>query len=387
MARPKKLITPGVTFDAKSGRWRWSVVRKFPDGTKFAKNGSKKSRDEAIATHKEVLELFEEALAAQLSPTITAEPVRVEYTLRTWANYAMTNIWPKPGGLAYNTIHNYELDLNRHIFSKPIADMPLKAISTFDIRGVLAQIGGSQHLQANLRNVLARLFKDAQQDGEYPEGRRPTDSISAARNHKERDEDGDLIETHRVLTEQEQKTLLAHSSSSWAYIGILIQLKTGLRSGEVCGLRRRDIQAGVLHVTGQLIRQKGIGLVRSATKTKSGLRSIPLPKSVLEALKSFGGKDYLLEDDGKLVDSSKYGATVSALMESAGINGTPTAPISPKASSHDLRHTFGSVAACKHNFPIKTLSEIMGHSNIATTLSLYVHADADDKFAAMSKFD
>jgi len=298
--------------------------------------------------------------------------------------------------MSYNTRRNYTGDLRKHVFGvdseeeqkrKPahrVANIQLSSLTTQDIRKLLADVGGSQHLQANLRNAIARLLKDAQKEGLIPEGRRVTDAITSARSVKSRDQEGNVVETYRVLTEKEQTAILKTASGHWAYLGILIQLKMGLRRGEVVAIRRDDIMNGQLSVKEQLTREKGSGVIRSKTKTPSSVRCLPIPQVVTKALKRNGGRNYILENFEAKIDPDFYTKTVSELIDRSGVNGTLEAPIFPRATSHDLRHTFGSIAASKLKFPIKTLSIIMGHANITTTLKYYVHADADDMQSVMA---
>lgn len=377
MARPTKKKaekTAGVWQDPKTGRWRWEVKRRRPDNTLFSKNGSFKERADAEARHAEVVKLFESG------ESVSSKSV---YTLKTWAEYVFENVWSQPNVISYNTRRNYTGDLRKHVFEHKNATVWLDKLETKHVREILADAGGSQHLRANLRNAIARLLRDAQKEQILPEGRRVTDAVSAKRSEKSHDANGVVIETFRVLTVAEQEKLLKKAEGHWAYLGILMQLKMGLRRGEAVAVRRADIQNGIMHVKEQLIRKKGEGVVHADTKTRAGIRSIPLPEVVKRKL-SVGGKTYLLEIDGGKVDPDTYSKAVSELIAAAGLNGTAENPILPSATSHDLRHTFGSMAACKWRFPIKTLSVIMGHSNIATTMKYYVHADADDTASAMA---
>ncbi len=180
---------------------------------------------------------------------------------------------------------------------------------------------------------------------------------------------------------------------------------TGMRRGEVLGLRWRDVDldAAQLSVRQQVarIRRKGAdGKVEvlwgfGPPKTKAGRRSIALDRVTVAALqarrgawaaeKVLAGKVYEDHDlvfcraDGSRLDPDVVSGIFERLVRKSGL---------PRIRFHDLRHTHATLGLAAHIHP-KVMSERLGHSSITITLDLYSHAipalgaDAADKIAAV----
>jgi integrase len=158
----------------------------------------------------------------------------------------------------------------------------------------------------------------------------------------------------RVFTiEEQQKFIEAVENDRWGS-AFKLDLASGLRLGELLALRWSDINfdEGVLKVRNSLSRvritedgKKTTQIIFQEPKTKSGLRTIPLPESIMEDLKqhkisqdnekNFMGKAYFDDD---LVFSTQYGTPIEPrnmmrkfyeINENANI---------PKTNFHALRH-------------------------------------------------
>ena len=159
-----------------------------------------------------------------------------------------------------------------------------------------------------------------------------------------------------------------------------LELTTGLRLGEICGLRWEDFD----EKKGTLKIQRSLGRVVKGKahlgdpKTEKGKRTIHLPESTYQVL---------LERKGKV--NSDW------VFPSIKYNGQPTAPSAayhrhkqilkdldlPSIRFHDLRHTFAT-HAIKSGVDAKTLSGILGHTNASFTLDTYTHVTNDMQFRA-----
>jgi integrase len=180
---------------------------------------------------------------------------------------------------------------------------------------------------------------------------------------------------------------------------------TGMRRGEVLGLRWRDVDfdAARLSVRQQVARisRKGAdGKVEvfwgfGPPKTKAGRRSIPLDRVTVDALrdrrgtwaaeKVKAGKVYKDDDlvfcraDGSHLDPDVVSGIFERLVRQSGL---------PRIRFHDLRHTHATLGLAANIHP-KVMSERLGHSSITITLDLYSHAipalgaDAADRIAAV----
>lgn len=180
----------------------------------------------------------------------------------------------------------------------------------------------------------------------------------------------------KILTEaQLQKFLdVARQDEVW-WDFFYTELTTGLRRGEICGLRWQDFDeaAGRLKIRRAVTSKKGGGVKVGETKTEKGTRSIQLPPSTVEILKARKKKSYS--------DWIFHNPTV------------PELPLSPETAYrrmktllryaelppirfHDLRHTFATHALTS-GVDAKTLSGILGHTNASFTLDTYTHVTTD----------
>ena len=153
------------------------------------------------------------------------------------------------------------------------------------------------------------------------------------------------------------------------------ELTTGLRRGEICGLKWEDFDAenGKLKVRRSVAKRKGGGLNIGETKTETGTRTIILPHSVTEILrrrKADAISQWIFPDPVKPEDPVDPNAAyrhMKTLLQRAGL---------PRIRFHDLRHTFATHALTS-GVDAKTLSGILGHTNASFTLDTYTHVTSD----------
>ena len=153
------------------------------------------------------------------------------------------------------------------------------------------------------------------------------------------------------------------------------ELTTGLRKGEICGLRWEDFDesSGKLKIKRSVGRLKNGVLPIGDTKTETGTREILLPTSTVELLKT--RKENAVSDwifpnfckpEEPLNPQSAY-AHLKVLLKKAGL---------PLIRFHDLRHTFATHAIAG-GVDAKRLSGILGHTNASFTLDTYIHVTTD----------
>ena len=177
----------------------------------------------------------------------------------------------------------------------------------------------------------------------------------------------------------EQELLRDMSAES---ILIFITLYTGLRIGEACALQWDDIdmEARVIYVRRTVSRtwsgengKKCSRLTVGPPKTPSSLRCIPMCSVLHEVLSSYPRrkeKGYvLLGSNGGLVSPRTFEYRYKQILNRCGLQ---------LLNYHALRHTFAT-RCIERGVDIKTLCEILGHANAATTLNIYVHSSMDLK--------
>lgn len=167
--------------------------------------------------------------------------------------------------------------------------------------------------------------------------------------------------------------------------GILIAMYTGLRIGELCALRWEniDLEECKLTVRGTMQRVKCFEegektrIQTELPKSEASMRCIPLPVGLCQSLKRAALKEgYVIRGRKKaFAEPRTVQYRLSTILKKCGI---------PEFNFHMLRHAFASNCLIK-GFDFKSLSEIMGHSNIQTTLSIYVHSNEEQKRLLMER--
>lgn len=184
-------------------------------------------------------------------------------------------------------------------------------------------------------------------------------------------------------SEEQQKLLIFLYDKPDRYkLGILICLFSGLRLGEICALRidNIDIPNRCIRVsqTVQRIRSNSgrkTTLYCAPPKSVSSVRTIPLCDALHSLLKKADLKgEYLLNGESPM-EPRTYQYMFARYLE--------TAVISNK-NFHSLRHTFAT-NCIENGMDAKCLSEILGHSDVKTTMNRYVHPTMDNKRHQMNK--
>ena len=153
------------------------------------------------------------------------------------------------------------------------------------------------------------------------------------------------------------------------------ELTTGLRRGELCGLKWIDFNAedGSLRISRSVSHDKKGGIVEGETKTGQGKRVILLPISTAEVLKQRKIKsksEWIFEnplDPSKPVSPNSAYNRMKTILKNTGL---------PNIRFHDLRHTFATHPLTS-GVDAKTLSGILGHTNASFTLDTYTHVTTD----------
>ena len=192
------------------------------------------------------------------------------------------------------------------------------------------------------------------------------------------------------LTKAHQKKLMDYLKDNFTFpnLGILVCLSTGLRIGEICALKWSDINmdTGLLHVNRTIERiyivdsdKPHTEIVINTPKTKNSLREIPLSKELVRFFKPLMkvvNKDYyVLTNNTKPTEPRTYRNYFNKLLKQLDI---------PRLKFHGLRHSFATRCIESH-CDYKTVSVLLGHADISTTLNLYVHPNEEQKRSCIDK--
>lgn len=193
-----------------------------------------------------------------------------------------------------------------------------------------------------------------------------------------------------VLTLDNQRKLMKHLTDNFTFrnLGILICLNTGMRIGEICALKWSDINLSEATISVNKTLERiyipdatpaKTEIVISSPKTVNSRREIPIGKGLLKILRSIiavVNKDfYVITNEAEPTEPRTYRNYYKRLMESLHL---------PAMKFHGLRHSFAT-RCIESMCDYKTVSVILGHSSIATTLNLYVHPNIEQKKKCIDK--
>lgn len=191
-----------------------------------------------------------------------------------------------------------------------------------------------------------------------------------------------------VISKENQKKILQFVKDEFTFerFGIYLTLTTGMRIGEICALKWSDIdmEEGVVHISRTLQRYyihetlrgedaRHTKIIEGAPKTSNSERVIPLCKDALKMLKPImkfvNPNYYVINNREKPIEPRTYRVFYRELLKKLDL---------PYIKFHGLRHTFATRCIAS-GADVKTVSALLGHANIATTLNTYVHPSIEDK--------
>ncbi len=364
----------GTITRRKDGRWQGAIYVRTTAGVRRREYVYGRERNEVIAKLTELLTTVQQDI-----------PVPHEkWTVEQYLNYWLSTIvrpHRKP-----KTYQGYELVVRRY-WIPHLGKRKLRSLSPQDVRDVLAALverGGLsersvQFVHAVLRNALENAVREERV------------LRNVARLVKV---PGPRYEVGRGLNVDQAKAVLAAARSDRLHALYVLALYLGLRRGELLGLRWIDVdlETATLRVV-QTLQRVGGELRFVRPKTHHSIRTIPLPDVCAAALKDHArvqGRERL----GAGADWRETGLIFTTRV------GTPIEPDNlrrswyqvrkvlgePPVRFHDLRHTCVSLLLDLGVAP-HTVKEIVGHSAIDVTMTIYAHTSLDSKRAALKLLD
>ena len=211
----------------------------------------------------------------------------------------------------------------------------------------------------------------------------------------------------RVLTVEEERIFLEEAKGSYYYNLYVVALETGMRIGELTGLQWEDVDFGnkVIHVRHSMTyfsnAEKKYVFEIHSTKTHKGLRDIPLSHNAADALrqqyfvkqKIINNGREPLEGYENLVFTTRNNRPSTQFLVSESIDAI-LQRIHKKYpemefehfTPHCLRHTFAT-RCLEANVPLKTVSSLLGHTQLQLTTDLYMHVTQDSLVKGMEQFE
>lgn len=333
-----------------------------------------------------------DAISARLDREAQEVGSRALVTLRASAEQWLLDL-ADDHGLAPKTRQVYRDVVGKHVLSHRLARKPIAAITAGQLEDLLRSIGRPGAAKT-CRTALSRIFARAARHGQIPRNIvRDMETVRLRPQASPREHD-------RALTNEEAITLLltAYRGPRWRAPGpgnprgtdladlLAFMLSTGLRIGEAAAVRPADVDLEnmQLRISGNITRIRGQGLVRSATKTKSSIRTLPIhPRTAALVRRRLRARGPLSAHDlvgplfpsaaGTWRDPSNTAKLVDTLMTLAGL---------PWATSHTLRRTVLTRLGDR-GVPLRLIADLAGHANPSMTARIYLgRRGVDDQLRA-----
>ena len=370
MAR-KRANGEGSIRKRKDGRWegRYTAGHDPNTGKPIYKNVLGKTQAEVKVKLKSAMEECEKVDIWKARQYTVGQWMEVWFT-----NYAAVKVRPS----SHQTYRGY---IDHHI--KPyIGDIPLTKLTTLDLQKMYLSLLGNGRVERiesrkqpkglsaktvrNINQVISSAMTFAIQQRLLAAD--PTAGCALPKlEHKEM----------HTLTADQLAAFLREAKETGVYEMYYIELATGLRRGELLGLKWEDIDlgAGTIHVRRQVARIKGV-IVEAPLKTKNSYRTVSVGADAVEILKrqkESSHDEYVFPSPaGGPISPDSVNNMLHRVLKRAGL---------PKLRFHDLRHTFATLAL-QNGVDVKTVSGMLGHYSAGFTLDTYAHVTTAAQKAA-----
>lgn len=350
----------GAIYQRESdGKWCASVDLGYGNGKRKRKVIYGETRKEVAAKLKALHR--DQAAGVNLTP----QQQTVKQFLENWLEETVKR------QVRVRTYTKYVQDVNHHIVPA-LGRLQLSKLTPDHVQKMLNHLSDNGLSYNSVRNVRAALRCALNQALRYGYVVRNVATLV--------DIPGDVTFKPQPLTYEQAQQLLVDAKGDRLEALFRIALGLGPRKGEILGLRWEDVDliGATLRISGSLQRQNG-HLERSATKTEASVRTIALPPRLVKALTQHRERQEAERKtaanwtESGMVFTSRIGTPLSpesltenfkALLEKAGL---------PKSIRfHDLRHTCATLMI-KQSIHPRVVMEILGHSQISTTMNTYGH--------------
>jgi len=342
----------GTIYQRQNGRW---IAQVRIEGQRLGKSFS--TQKECRSWIKDMQEQIENGLS------VDGFKMTVHDLFKMWLESIQGSVRPR-------TLDQYQGVVRNHL-EPVLGEIKLRELQPYQIQqlynSLLAE-GKSNRTVQLVHSVIHRALVVGQQLGLV--GRNPASAVTPPKVPQKE---------MQVLDDNQARQLLIAAQGDRYEAMYYLAITTGLRQGELLGLKWEDIDfsSGILQVKRQLQRVPGKGVRLSEPKTKAGRRQIQLgPESVNQLITHRKRQDIEREGDrweehGLIFPSSVGTPTgqrnlirsYKRLLKKAGL---------PNIRFHDLRHTAATLMLL-NGIPLIVVSRRLGHSKPSVTLDIYGH--------------
>ena len=379
--KEKSKYGSGYVRQRKDGSWEGLYYAGVNEetGKKKRKSVFAKTRLECEKKLNKAIREYKKQSKAEPSVNDNPSEEKLGYWIDEWYK-----LYCKPG-IRESTAATYEACIYTHIVPK-IGDWKLREITTSKLNMYMVDLlskgkvkkdckgeGLSNEVVRKIHALIKSSLDRAVLDGVI--------KTNPARNCEVPSKHNSKVD---ILSQEEMKRLLIQAKQDDCFELLLLDLTTGLRRGELLGLKWEDIdfRSNTLSVNREVVLINGKISV-TELKSESSYRSIILPQSISNMLQNYKKRvesEWLFPSPVKENmprDPSAVRKKLSNVLERSQCK---------HVRFHALRHTFATMAL-QYGLDIKTLSSTMGHSSVELTLDTYSHVTDNMRVEAAEKID
>lgn len=373
-------------IDGKQAGWRASLTIGRND------NGSLKRKDFYGKTKKEVQTKMDDYKKQMSLGLLMNDKITVDQWFFTWLfDFKAKNIEP-------STFECYEAVYRLYVKDSEIGNIKLMDLRAAHLQRYYNKLLDIDKLDASnvkrINKTIKTCLKEALKQGYIQKNW--CNDVNLPKVKK----DNNI----KALSKDDQLRLLEALKGIDLELLITFALGTGLRLGEVLGLKWSDIDFKENTLSVQRSVRRVVEIQRDGSrsrvlkevppKTENSFRSVPIPKTILSKLKSYKSEqnklilsldedDYqnnnyvFCNNDGTIMDPKKPNRRLTTILNNSDID---------HITFHGLRHTY-CTRLFEAGVPPKTVQSLVGHKDIETTMNVYTHVMKETKIEAVDKIN
>lgn len=303
----------------------------------------------------------------------------------------------KVGKIKPSSFEKYEGMYRNYFKNSPLNSMLITNIKPLDIQkyyNKLFKDGKSSNSIKNAHKLLKQFLNYCEDSGYIQSNPTSGKKVVIPKDHNETKKEVEVFDS------EEMKLILNNQEHSFIKYAALISYATGMRRGEILGLKESDIDytENQIHIRRAAVTTTEISEYEkrhkktylSNTKTTTSVRDIPLPYGLIPIIKKaiilkkemvLNGvninKEFndiiFISKDGNLINASNFSKSWIYFLKRCGVE---------HKKFHALRHTYAT-RQFEAGIPVKTVSKLLGHKSTDITLDVYTHVIKQEKEKAI----